>query len=101
MQKDIQGSGVLGRFSREAFLPMAIAGKELLVALSGGVPLKPVRDHVFIKMDENPFPELLDCRQPVGVARNRRAANGQLNILDLAIRACRSGFEPREAIKTR
>ena len=77
---------------------MTIAGKELLVTLLRGRLLLPTRNRLFVKMDENPFPELLDRRQPVGVAGNRRATNGQLNILNLAICARRSGLEAREAI---
>jgi hypothetical protein len=89
----------LRRVPGETFLPMTIACKEFLVALCCRPSLKPLHNRGFVKMDENPFPELFNRRQPVGITGNRRATNGQVNILDLAIRACRSGLEAREAIK--
>ena len=99
MQEDIRGPRVLRRLTCEAFFPMAITVQKLLVTLLRGLSLQPACNRLFVKLDENPFTKLLDRRQPVGVTGNRRATNGQLNILDLSISTCRSGLEAREAIK--
>ena len=78
---------------------MAIACQQLRIALHRRRSLKPLRNSLFVEMDENAFPKLLDRRQPVGASGNGRATNGQLNILDLAIGACRRSLEACEAIE--
>jgi hypothetical protein len=49
-------------------------------------------------MDEDAFAKLFDCWQPVRIARDRRPANAQLNIFDVAIRARWRCFKSREAV---
>jgi len=99
MQEDIRSAGVLRRVPGETLLPMIIACEEFLIALYCRPSMKPLHNRGFVKMDENAFPELFNRRQPVGITGNRRSTNGQVNILDLAIRACRSSLEAREAIE--
>ena len=101
MKEDIGGAGVLGRFACEALLPMTIAGKKLPDCVASWAPLEPLRNGRFVEMDEDAFSELLDCRQPVGVTGDRRAANGQLNVFDVAIRCGRRRLETREPVEAR
>jgi len=47
------------------------------------------------------FAELLNCRQPIRITRDRRAANGQLDIFDAAISFRRRCLETCEAVEAR
>src|SRR6516165_5503296 len=75
MQQDVGSAGILGRLASKALLPMAITSEELPIALLRGLLLQPARNGFFVKMNEDSLTELLDSRQPVGVAGNRRTTN--------------------------
>ena len=63
--------------------------------------LEPGIDRRLVEMDEDALAELLNCGQPIGVARDGRAANGQLNVFDAAISFRRRCLETREAVEAR
>lgn len=75
MKEDVRSSGIGRRRPCEAFLPMRIANKELLIAACCGGTHKPLHNGRFVEVNKNTFSKLLDRWQPVRVARNRCATN--------------------------
>ena len=71
------------------------------MALRRRFRLKPLVDRHLVEMNENAFSELLNCGQPICITRDRRAANGQLDIFDAAISFRRRCLETCEAVKAR
>jgi len=47
---------------------MSITGQKLLIPLLSCLPLKPLPDHCFVKMNENAFTKLLYSGQPVSIS---------------------------------
>jgi hypothetical protein len=56
------------------------------VARLGRAARKPPPDGDLVEMDEDAFPELLDCRQPIGVTGNRRATHRELHVFEFTVR---------------
>jgi hypothetical protein len=65
---------------------VTIAGKQLFMPKRGHRVLEPSLDRHFVKVDKDALPKLLDCRQPIGVARNWRATDAHLNVFNIPSR---------------
>ena len=78
---------------------MSIASQKLLIAKRRGLLAQPFANRRFVKMDEYAFSKLLDRGQPVRVARDRRAANAQLNVFNIAISCRGRSFKSRESVE--
>lgn len=67
VKKYVGGSGIRWCLPSETLLPVSVSSQQLLIARGRGLILKPFGNRGGIKMDENAFPKLLDCGQPVRI----------------------------------
>src|SRR5262245_51281399 len=65
------------------------------------VTSQPLSNGALIKVDKNPFPELLNRGQPVRVLRQRGPTHRELNILEVPVGTGRRCLEAREAVEAR
>jgi hypothetical protein len=101
VQQDGLGAGISGSLALdEPLTPMSVTREKFVLPLLGCFPLHPLRNGIFFEMDENAFPELLDCGQPIRTLRNRRAAHRERHVLELSICGSRRRLEPGEAVET-
>ena len=80
---------------------MAITAKQARLSADDIRLLKPTVHRLFVDVDEEPFSELLDRRQPVGSTRNRRPPNSQLDVFNVAIGAGGRSFKSCKSVETR
>jgi hypothetical protein len=73
--------------------PIPVSRHQLIVTTPRCIPLDPLANCGLIKVDENPFAELLDRGQPVRIVRKRGAAHRKPDILELAVGAGRGSLK--------
>ena len=79
--------------------PIPVSRHQLIVTTPRCISLDPLANCGLIKVDENPFAELLDRGQPVRILRKRGAAHRKLNILEVAVSTGRGSLESSEAVE--
>src|SRR5579883_2793145 len=99
VQQDVSHSRIFRSRLLEVFAPLIPPTVEPLVPPNGSWPLEPLAHDSRIELEEEPLTELLDGRQPVRSAGNRRHIHGYLNVLHIAVDARRRRLEAREAVQ--
>src|SRR6516162_410468 len=98
VQEDICRPRIMWCMATKTCAPMPVSDHQLVVATPRCISFEPLVNCGLIKVDENPFAELLDRGEPVRILRKRRAAHREPNILELAVGAGRGSLESREAV---
>src|ERR1022692_1343026 len=99
MEEHIRGPRIMGRVARKTRFPMTIAGQKLLVARFDDQFLQPSSDGSVIKMNEDAFAKLLNCREPIGAVRDRCPMDGEPDVFDIPIGTSRRRLETCKALQ--
>src|ERR1700730_708311 len=79
--------------------PIPVSRHQLIVTTPRCISLDPLANCRLIKVDENPFAELLNRGQPVRILSKRGAAHRQLIILEGAVSTGWGSLESSEAVE--